>query len=555
MAVGAGSSTRMRTAIHRAQTAARLLKLRSFAPKKTEAEIKAEKAAKKKMKVALIINLWISVLVFASSIQLIIETVPELRKDYEAIPGHNTSFVEPPIFDVWWFLETFFVLNFLVEYLVRVGLAIKKRAMKAFCKGFLNIVDLVAIIPYFVELPFTIMAYYAKGSAEEDGSDVDIGTFRIVRVISLVRVVRVIRILRYAKGKSKTGTSAMRRSLASMKEIFITFLFILLLLILLISCGFYFIEKGRDANDYESVDGVRADRFGIMTTMYSNETFISGYPSIPEAIWQTFVTVTVVGYGDVSPSTHLGRFVGVLAMFLGIFVVALPTGLFSGQFADDWDESKDQGDLTAEEEALANGPPQGRYSVLPTGVAMRRVSVCAPADESVKEQPSEHFEDAGAEGNSETKVRPVSPDSRMKAVITAFTTPAKEHDARVNGSKGVYGQQQKVEVISIQPLLERVDEELLKNGGRGSVLTDKKGKPRYMSSLLEDTLKVLALSSHESSEFLLEVLGTILDCAPVLRYLQDRHDKTMLELKKEIEEKEAEVERLEHKLSQLKKTT
>mmetsp|Transcript_19006 Transcript_19006/g.48526 ORF Transcript_19006/g.48526 Transcript_19006/m.48526 type:complete len:164 (-) Transcript_19006:163-654(-) len=122
-----------------------------------------------------------------------------------------------------------------------------------------------------------------------------------------------------------------------------------------------------------------------MTTMYSNETFISGYPSIPEAIWQTFVTVTVVGYGDVSPSTHLGRFVGVLAMFLGIFVVALPTGLFSGQFADDWDESKDQGDLTAEEEALASGPPQGRYSVLPTGVAMRRVSVCAPADESVKE--------------------------------------------------------------------------------------------------------------------------------------------------------------------------
>mmetsp|Transcript_19005 Transcript_19005/g.48523 ORF Transcript_19005/g.48523 Transcript_19005/m.48523 type:complete len:144 (-) Transcript_19005:126-557(-) len=143
----------------------------------------------------------------------------------------------------------------------------------------------------------------------------------------------------------------------------------------------------------------------------------------------------------------------------------------------------------------------------------------------------------------------------MKAVITAFTKPAKEPDARVNGSKGVYGQQQKVEVISIQPLLERVDQELLKNGGRGSVLTDKKGKPRYMSSLLEDTLKVLALSSHESSEFLLEVLGTILDCAPVLRYLQDRHDKTMLELKKEIEEKEAEVERLEHKLSQLKKTT
>jgi len=140
------------------------------------------------------------------------------------------------------------------------------------------------------------------------------------------------------------------------------------------------------------------------------------------------------------------------------------------------------------------------------------------------QQPSEHFEDAGAEGNSETKVRPVSPDSRMKAVITAFTKPAKEPDARVNGSKGVYGQQQKVEgttvsiqtapaailtlvsVISIQPLLERVDQELLKNGGRGSVLTDKKGKPRYMSSLLEDTLKVLALSSHESSEFLLEVL-------------------------------------------------
>ena len=59
----------------------------------------------------------------------------------------------------------------------------------------------------------------------------------------------------------------------------------------------------------------------------------SGFTSIPVSIYWTIVTLTTVGYGDISPITPLGQFVASLVMILGYGIIAVPTGIVTAEFA------------------------------------------------------------------------------------------------------------------------------------------------------------------------------------------------------------------------------
>ena len=55
----------------------------------------------------------------------------------------------------------------------------------------------------------------------------------------------------------------------------------------------------------------------------------SGFTSIPQSIYWAVVTITTVGYGDISPATNLGKLVAGLVMILGYVIIAVPTGIVS----------------------------------------------------------------------------------------------------------------------------------------------------------------------------------------------------------------------------------
>ena len=67
--------------------------------------------------------------------------------------------------------------------------------------------------------------------------------------------------------------------------------------------------------------------------MYLIEKGENGFNSIPDSIYWAIVTITTVGYGDISPVTPLGKFIASIMMFIGYGIIAVPTGIVTTEMA------------------------------------------------------------------------------------------------------------------------------------------------------------------------------------------------------------------------------
>jgi voltage-gated potassium channel len=69
------------------------------------------------------------------------------------------------------------------------------------------------------------------------------------------------------------------------------------------------------------------------SVMYLVEGGENGFHSIPESIYWAVVTVTTVGYGDISPATPLGKVIASIMMLIGYGIIAVPTGILTTEIA------------------------------------------------------------------------------------------------------------------------------------------------------------------------------------------------------------------------------
>ena len=67
--------------------------------------------------------------------------------------------------------------------------------------------------------------------------------------------------------------------------------------------------------------------------MYLIEGEEAGYTSIPKSIYWAIVTLTTVGYGDITPVTPLGQTISVLVMLIGYSIIAVPTGIITSELS------------------------------------------------------------------------------------------------------------------------------------------------------------------------------------------------------------------------------
>ncbi len=175
-------------------------------------------------------------------------------------------------------VEWFFTSIFTIEYLLRIYSVY--RPWK-YATSFFGIIDLVAILPTYLSLFFVGSQFLA-----------------VIRALRLMRIFRIFNLANYTS-QSKQLLLALRRSRAKI----VIFILFMLVLVTIIGSVMYLVEAGKN----------------------------SGFDSIPRSIYWTIVTLTTVGYGDITPVTSLGQFLAAFIMLLGYAIIAVPTGIVSGE--------------------------------------------------------------------------------------------------------------------------------------------------------------------------------------------------------------------------------
>ncbi len=178
-------------------------------------------------------------------------------------------------------LEWSFTIVFTIEYLLRLYCVYKPLK---YARSFYGIIDLLAIIPTYLTLFFTNTHYFA-----------------VIRGLRLLRVFRIFKLVHFMS-EGQVLITAMKASRTRIT----VFLIFVLIMITIIGALMYLVEGG------------------------TNERF----SSIPRSMYWAVVTLTTVGYGDITPITSIGQFLSAAVMILGYAVLAVPTGIVSAELVN-----------------------------------------------------------------------------------------------------------------------------------------------------------------------------------------------------------------------------
>lgn len=171
--------------------------------------------------------------------------------------------------------EWVFTVVFSIEYLLRLYASPRRFR---YARSFFGVIDLLALAPTYLSVLLPGGQYLL-----------------VVRVLRVLRVFRVLKLAKYV-AEGELIVAALK---ASGRKIAV-FLFAVLSIVVVVGSVIYLIEGDE-----------------------------SGFVSIPLAVYWAIVTLTTVGYGDISPQTPLGQTLAALIMILGYGLIAVPTGLVS----------------------------------------------------------------------------------------------------------------------------------------------------------------------------------------------------------------------------------
>jgi voltage-gated potassium channel len=193
----------------------------------------------------------------------------------ESIPTLDSEF-RRALYYVEWGITILFTL----EYILRLYVSLRPLR---YARSFFGVVDLLSILPTYLDLLFPGAHYMA-----------------LLRVLRVLRIFRVLKLAKYI-GEANVLMHAMKSSARKIS----VFIFAVVVLVLVLGSLMYLIEGAEH-----------------------------GFTSIPKSVYWAIVTLTTVGYGDISPQTPLGQFFASIIMITGYGIIAVPTAIVTAEMTN-----------------------------------------------------------------------------------------------------------------------------------------------------------------------------------------------------------------------------
>lgn len=204
----------------------------------------------------------IQILIFLCLIDFALETLPNLS--------------ETQLFWIKAF-ETFSIIVFTIEYIIRIW---GSRPRKGYIFSFFGVIDLLAILPFYLGLGFDL---------------------RNLRALRMLRLFRILKLARYSKAMRR-----FHRAFVISKEEIVLFLITAFIMLYLAGMGIYYFEHAAQPEVFRSMfDG----------------------------LWWAVATLTTVGYGDAYPITAGGKVFTFVILIIGLGIIAVPTGMVASALA------------------------------------------------------------------------------------------------------------------------------------------------------------------------------------------------------------------------------
>ncbi|TRM57876.1 hypothetical protein BD626DRAFT_464267 [Schizophyllum amplum] len=241
---------------------------------------------------AFLMHVFITALIVFSALVTVLETVPAFHS------------VGPA---VWFGLESALVALFTAEYVARcVAHSTTWRGLMKWLFSFFAILDALAVFPYYIEI-----------ALQQDTSI--LFRFSILRMFRLLRVFKPFRYNSVVLLTIEVMYLSVRRS----QHALLAIAFFVVMVLTVFSTLLYFAERGV----WDP----------ILETFVNTDGDPSQFASIPAAAWFVIVTITTVGYGEITPRSFLGRLVTLPLLVFGLLLIALPSFVLGREFSLVWE--------------------------------------------------------------------------------------------------------------------------------------------------------------------------------------------------------------------------
>nr|XP_020456763.1 potassium voltage-gated channel subfamily V member 2-like [Monopterus albus] len=234
-----------------------------------------------------------SVFVLVSLVAMTLNTVEEMQ--------YKTASGQPSGRCYGEYVETFCIFFFTLEYLLRL---VSTPDLKSFGRSMLNAVDLIAILPHYLQM---ILEHFQNEDIHLYSGDIEtvarVGKVgQVLRIMRLMRIFRILKLARHSTGLRAFGFT-LRRCYQQVG-----------CLLLFISMGIFM--------------------FSAMVYTVEHDVSNTNFTSMPHAWWWATVSISTVGYGDMLPETNLGRIFAFACIAFGIILNSMPISILYNKFSE-----------------------------------------------------------------------------------------------------------------------------------------------------------------------------------------------------------------------------